>query len=47
MTRAGEKEWEILQKCKSIDPLDKKHIVRGLDRFEYRGHLCLVFESLE
>lgn len=29
------------------DPLDKKHIIRLLGSFEYRKHLCLVFESLD
>lgn len=47
MTKAGEKEWELLERCKNMDALDKKHVVRGLDRFEYKGHLCLVFENLE
>ena len=47
MTKAGEKEWELLERCKSQDLLDNKHVVRGLDRFEYKGHLCLVFENLE
>ncbi len=47
MTKAGLKEWELLERCKSRDSLDKKHLVRGLDTFEYRGHSCLVFENLE
>ena len=28
------------------DPNDERHIVRLLDSFEYRGHVCLVFELL-
>eukprot|EP00249_Psilotum_nudum_P023541 c28917_g1_i2 orf=630-3848(+) len=28
------------------DPEDKHHIVRILDHFVYRGHLCIVFEML-
>lgn len=47
MTNAGLKEWELLERCSRNDSLDRKHVVRGLDRFEYRGHLCLVFENLE
>jgi hypothetical protein len=26
------------------DPDDQAHLVRMLDFFEYRGHLCIVFE---
>jgi serine/threonine protein kinase len=28
------------------DPEDKHHIVRILDSFEYKGHVCIVFELL-
>jgi hypothetical protein len=28
----------------AIDPNDQAHLVRMLDFFEYRGHLCIVFE---
>jgi dual specificity protein kinase YAK1 len=28
------------------DPEDKQHIVRILDSFEYKGHICIVFELL-
>jgi dual specificity protein kinase YAK1 len=31
---------------KRVDPEDKHHIVRMLDCFLWRKHLCLVFELL-
>ncbi|KAL5490604.1 PRP4_1 [Sanghuangporus weigelae] len=46
MYKAGLKEVQILNKLKQADPDDKKHIVRLERTFEHRGHLCLVFESL-
>ncbi|KAL5528939.1 hypothetical protein ACEPAG_4913 [Sanghuangporus baumii] len=46
MYKAGLKEAQILNKLKQADPDDKKHIVRLERTFEHRGHLCLVFESL-
>ena len=44
--KAGMKELSILHKLMEADPDDKKHCVRLLRHFEYRNHLCLVFESL-
>lgn len=46
MHRLGLKEVEILKKLTEADPKNKRHIVRLFDHFEFRGHLCLVFESL-
>ncbi|KZO89755.1 kinase-like protein [Calocera viscosa TUFC12733] len=46
MYKAGLKEVQILNKLMQADPDDKKHIVRLHTTFEHRGHLCLVFESL-
>lgn len=43
---AGRKEATILQKLMAADPDDKKHIIRLLQTFEHRGHLCLVTESM-
>lgn len=46
MYKAGLKEISVLGKLRAADPDDKRHFIR-LDRtFEHRGHLCLVFESL-
>ncbi|KAJ1992298.1 U4/U6 small nuclear ribonucleoprotein prp4 [Dimargaris cristalligena] len=46
MYRAGQKEAGILKKLQNADPEDQKYCVRLLHHFEYRNHLCLVFESL-
>jgi serine/threonine-protein kinase PRP4 len=36
----------ILNKLAGADPDNRRHCVRLLSSFEYRNHLCLVFESL-
>ena len=41
------KEVGILNKLQETDPEDKKHVIRLLRHFEFRNHLCLVFESLK
>lgn len=46
MYKAGQKEIMILKKLNDQDPQDKRHIVRMLDQFEHRNHLCIVFESM-
>lgn len=46
MHKAGMKEIEILQKLGEADPRDEKHLVRLIRYFEFRGHLCMVFENL-
>ncbi|XP_059288452.1 uncharacterized protein LOC132041773 isoform X2 [Lycium ferocissimum] len=46
MYKAGMEELVILKKLVGADPEDKCHCVRLISRFEYRYHLCLVFESL-
>lgn len=44
--KAGMKELGFLRKLMEADPENKKHVIRLLRHFEYRNHLCLVFESL-
>ncbi|KAI9298968.1 kinase-like protein [Neoconidiobolus thromboides FSU 785] len=46
MRKLGHKEIDILKKLNDNDPSDKKHVVRMITHFEYRKHLCIVFESL-
>jgi len=46
MHKAGQAEIRILKKLVGSDPENKHHCVRLLSTFEYRNHLCLVFESL-
>lgn len=44
--RTGQQELVILRKLAGADPENRRHCVRLLSSFEYRNHLCLVFESL-
>ena len=46
MYKAGQTEMVILRKLSGADPAGKRHCVRMLRSFEYRQHLCLVFESM-
>ncbi|KAJ7515863.1 hypothetical protein O6H91_22G032200 [Diphasiastrum complanatum] len=46
MFKAGQTELVILKKLAGADPENRRHCVRLLSSFEYRSHLCLVFESL-
>ncbi|CAD8204940.1 unnamed protein product [Paramecium octaurelia] len=45
--RSGERERQILKQLNEADPNNKKHILRLIESFEHRKHLCLVFESLD
>ncbi|RMZ53139.1 hypothetical protein APUTEX25_005128 [Auxenochlorella protothecoides] len=47
MYKAGQMEKVILRKLAEADPAGKRHCVRLLGSFDYRSHLCLVFESLD
>lgn len=40
------KELGILNKLCEADPEDRRHVIRVLDHFQHRSHLCIVFESL-
>eukprot|EP01029_Cantina_marsupialis_P003995 TRINITY_DN13_c0_g3_i1.p1 TRINITY_DN13_c0_g3~~TRINITY_DN13_c0_g3_i1.p1 ORF type:complete len:762 (-),score=243.15 TRINITY_DN13_c0_g3_i1:110-2395(-) len=46
MKRAGEKELEFLKTLKEKDPRDDKHCIRLHTSFDYKNHLCLVFEKM-
>ena len=46
MYKAGQTEMVILRKLSGADPNGKRHCVRMLRSFEYRQHLCLVFENM-
>ena len=46
MFKAGQMERVILRKLGEADPESKRHCIRMLGSFEYRNHLCLVFESM-
>lgn len=45
MYKAGLKEMSVLEKLATMDPEDKRHIIRLEGHFEHRNHLCMVFES--
>lgn len=46
MLKAGQKELTILNLLASKDPEDKRHCIRLLHHFEFKNHLCLVFEPM-
>ncbi len=46
MYKAGQTETVILRKLAGADPEGKRHVVRFIRTFDYRSHLCLVFESM-
>eukprot|EP00879_Flechtneria_rotunda_P014246 GHRR01014883.1.p1 GENE.GHRR01014883.1~~GHRR01014883.1.p1 ORF type:complete len:921 (+),score=358.42 GHRR01014883.1:205-2967(+) len=47
MSKAAALEQRILRLLCERDPDNKKHVVRLLRTFEYRQHVCLVFEPLD
>ena len=47
MYKAGQMERVILNKLSQSDPDGKKHCIKLLNSFEYRNHLCLVFEPMD
>lgn len=46
MHRAGQKEFNLLERLQEQDPDGRRHIIRMFHSFEHRGHLCIVFESM-
>lgn len=46
MTKAAQLEVRILNDLKESDPDNKKHCIRLLRTFDYRHHVCLVFEPM-
>ena len=46
MYKAGTKEMDMLTEINAADPEDKRHIIQLLRNFDHKGHMCLVFESL-
>eukprot|EP01027_Heterolobosea_sp_BB2_P010083 GEZU01014834.1.p1 GENE.GEZU01014834.1~~GEZU01014834.1.p1 ORF type:complete len:338 (-),score=103.46 GEZU01014834.1:162-1175(-) len=46
MRKAGLREVEFLRKLNDLDKEDKRHCIRCYGHFEYRNHLCIVFEPL-
>lgn len=46
MKQAAEKEVAVLQKLNRADRGNKRHVIKLIRHFSYRGHLCLVFECM-
>eukprot|EP00210_Caulerpa_lentillifera_P004057 g3870.t1 len=46
MKNCGRKEEHFLKQLAATDPDNKRHCIRLLRSFFYRGHLCLVFEPM-
>mmetsp|Transcript_45746 Transcript_45746/g.106206 ORF Transcript_45746/g.106206 Transcript_45746/m.106206 type:complete len:602 (-) Transcript_45746:145-1950(-) len=46
MRKAAEKEVEVLRRIGQADKGGRSHCIRLLDTFDYRKHLCLVFECM-
>merc|ERR1719254_292369 len=46
MTKAAEKEVEILERLNGADKKNRRHIIRLMATFAYRRHFCLVFECM-
>lgn len=36
----------VLRKLSGADPDNRRHCIKLLRTFEYRGHLCLAFEAM-
>jgi serine/threonine-protein kinase PRP4 len=46
LRKGGYTEIAILEKLNDADPESRKHIIKFERSFDYRGHLCMVFENL-
>ena len=46
MLLSGNKEKDVLKTLNEGDESDQRYIIRMIDNFTYRKHLCLVFEHM-
>ncbi|KAF4472463.1 CMGC DYRK PRP4 kinase [Fusarium albosuccineum] len=46
LRKGGYTEVAILEKLNDADPENRKHIIKFERQFDYKGHLCMVFENL-
>lgn len=46
LRKGGYTEIAILEKLNDADPENRKHIIKFERQFDYKGHLCMVFENL-
>lgn len=47
MRQSGEKERSIVTLLNRVDPNDRKYIIRLRDSFDFKNHLCLVYDCLK
>ncbi|KAF2236828.1 kinase-like protein [Viridothelium virens] len=47
MKKAAFTELNVLNRLREQDPQDRRHVVRLERSFNHKGHLCMVFESLD
>lgn len=46
LRKSGYTEIAILEKLNDADPESRKHIIKFVRSFDFRGHLCMAFENL-
>lgn len=46
MKKQGLREIEFLSQVKERDPNNNKYCIKIIESFEYRNHICLVFEAM-
>ena len=46
MFKAAQTEVQVLKLLGAADPENHKNVIRMLRHFEYRNHMCLVFEPM-
>jgi hypothetical protein len=46
MYKAAQTELAVLRTLGDADPEGRRHCIRLLRHFEYRNHMCLVFEPM-
>jgi serine/threonine-protein kinase PRP4 len=47
MTRSAQLERVILNKLALTDPENKRHVIKLIGHFDYRKHVCLIFEPMD
>ncbi len=47
MRLSGEREKQTVTLLNHVDPSESKSIIRLRTTFEFKGHLCLVYELME
>ena len=46
MLKSGRKELAMLKKIDALQRPESRNVIKFLSSFEYRGHLCIVFEAM-